>query len=122
MMDSFGIGQWRFSRMGGEIRADLLPVVTTVLALPDVLSAVIQHARVLWRKNDWSGNCASKIRIANRADGTDAKIDALRAPRLAIHLLQEAQRAVREYDVRDGQGPPSRNPTPSRAAETNQGR
>src|SRR6185437_16747539 len=102
MMDSFRIGQWWFPRMGGEIRTDFSPVVTTVLALPNVLGAVIQNARVLRRKNDWSRNCPSKIRIADRADGTYAKIDALRAPRPAIYFLQEAPRAVREYDVRMG--------------------
>src|SRR5690242_17414797 len=58
MMDSFRIGQGWLARMRGEIRTEFSPVVATVLALPDVLGAVIQHARLLGRKNDWSRNCA----------------------------------------------------------------
>src|SRR5215469_6873391 len=102
MMDSFRIGQRWFPWMGGEIRTDLSPVVAAVLALPNVLGAVIQVAWVLRRKNDRGRNCASKLRIVNRADDTHPKIDALRAPRPAIDFLQETQGAVREYDVRMG--------------------
>src|SRR5580698_1528581 len=98
-MNSFRIGQWWFSWMGGKVRTDFLPVITSVTAFPDVLSAVIQHTRVLRRKNDGGRNCASKVRISNPTDGAHAKIDALRAPCFAIHFLQKSQGAVHEYDV-----------------------
>src|SRR5271154_1145354 len=98
-MDSLRIGQWWFSWMGGKVGTDFSPVITTVLAHPNVLSAVIQHTRVLWCKNDGSRNCASKIRIGDPTDRAHAKIDALRAPCFAIHFLQKSHRAVHEYDV-----------------------
>src|SRR6185437_1793274 len=88
--------------MGGKVRTDPSPVITAVLALPDVLGTVIQHTRILWRKHDGSGNGPSEIRVADGADGAHTEIDTLRAPCPAIHLLQKAPGAVGEYDVRMG--------------------